>query len=71
MNKIKVLLSERDMTVKQLSDVSGIPRRTLDPYISGKAKWENCTGKVLLAVSDALDIDPHALVEGSVKVEIQ
>ena len=62
MSKIKSLLSEREMTVQQLADKAGLSKRTLDPYVSGKAQWENARGHVLLAVADALDIDPHVLV---------
>ena len=50
------------MTVQQLADKAGLSKRTLDSYVSEKAQWENARGHFLLAVADALDIDPHVLV---------
>lgn len=71
MSVIKVLLAEKKMTTQQLAEKSGISKRTLDPYIAGKSEWKNARGHVLLAVADALNIDPHVLVEGKVKIELK
>ena len=48
--------------MQQLADKAGLSKRTLDSYVSEKAQWENARGHFLLAVADALDIDPHVLV---------
>lgn len=60
---IKELLEERGMTVQNLADDVGVSKRTLDPYIAGKSKWRNARGHLLIAVADALEVDPHALIE--------
>lgn len=60
---IKELLEERGMTVQRLADDIGVSKRTLDPYIAGKSKWRNSRAHLLLDVADALDIDPHTLIE--------
>lgn len=70
MDVIKAILIERGMTIRQLADLSGVSKRTLDPYVSGKAEWKNARGHILLAVADALEIDPHVLVDGKVKISI-
>ena len=62
MSTIKQLLVERNMTVQSLADKAGVSKRTLDPYISGKADWKNARGFILLAVADALEVDPHVLI---------
>lgn len=35
--------------------------------MSGKSKWKNARGQVLLAVADALKLDPHDMVDDSNK----
>lgn len=35
--------------------------------MSGKSKWKNARGQVLLAVADALELDPHDMVDDSNK----
>ena len=34
------------------------------------AEWGNARGKILLAVADALDVDPHLLVNGKAEIRI-
>lgn len=70
MNVLKAILAERNMTLKQLAGLSGVSKRTLDPYLSGKAEWKNARASILLSVADALEIDPHALVQGKVEINI-
>lgn len=70
MDVIKAILMEREMTVRQLSELSGVKKRTLEPYICGKAKWKNARGYILLSVADALNVDPHLLVEGKAHINI-
>ena len=63
MNYIKEIMAEKNLTTEALAKKAGVSKRTLDPYMSGKSKWKNARGQVLLAVADALDLDPHILVE--------
>lgn len=68
MNYVKEVMAQKGLlTTQALADKAGISKRTLDPYMSGKSKWMNARGQVLLAVADALEIDPHVLVESDDK----
>mgnify|MGYP004457615149 CR=1 FL=1 len=50
--------------------LKSINERTLDPHLSGKAEWKNARASILLSVADALEIDPHTLVQGKVEINI-
>ena len=47
--------------------LKNINKRTLDPYLSGKAEWKNAKASILLSLTDTLEIDPHTLAEGKVQ----
>lgn len=63
MNYVKEIMAEKSLTTDALAKKVGVSQRTLDPYMSGKSKWKNARGQLLLAVADTLEIDPHVLVE--------
>jgi DNA-binding Xre family transcriptional regulator len=50
------------LTQKQLADASGQNLRQIQKLESGEAKIENITAKNLLAIADALNVDPHELL---------
>ena len=52
------------MTLHQLSGLTGIDIDELRLIDNGKIKPRNMTAKNLLAIADALGVDPHILVEG-------
>jgi len=70
MDIVKAMLLERGMTVKELAEMASVSRRTIDPYISGSAKWSNARAGVLLKIADALEVDPHILVDGKAEIKI-
>ena len=52
------------ITQRQLTEKSDINIRLVQKYESGEYDLSNMTAKSLLAISDALEIDPHCLVFG-------
>ena len=70
MDVLKALLIEKNKTVKDFCQESGVSRKTLDPYFAEKAKWANASAELLLKVSDTLDVDPHILINGKVEIRI-
>lgn len=68
---LKLLLAERNLTTSQLAKKAGVKKRTLDPYVSGKANLRNARGELLIAVADALEIDPHILVNGEIQINLK
>ena len=59
---LKELRLERGLTQQELADKSGINVRQVQKYESGEYLLENMTAKSFLALSDALAIDPYALL---------
>ena len=50
------------MSQTQLAEAAGIARRRLQEYESGERNPENMAAKTLLALADALEVDPHWLI---------
>lgn len=50
------------LTQKRLSDLSGVNIRQIQRVENGESEAGNLTAKNLLAIADALGIDPHGLV---------
>ncbi len=50
------------LTQKQLGDASGVNIRQIQRVELGEAQAGNLTAKNLLALADALEVDPHDLV---------
>lgn len=50
------------LTQKQLADLSGVNVRQIQRVEIGEAEAGNLTAKNLLAIADALGVDPHALL---------
>lgn len=51
------------MTQRELADASGINIRQIQKFECGEYKIENMTAKNLLAIADALGVDPHILLD--------
>lgn len=51
------------MTQKQLAEVSGVNPRQIRRVEIGEAEAGNLTAKNLLALADALNVDPRYLIE--------
>lgn len=52
------------MTQQQLAEASGVNVRQIRRVESGCSTEGNMTAKNLLAIADALGVDPHTLLEG-------
>jgi len=60
---LKRLLEERGLTVQQFAEQTGLSKRTLDTYSSGAKSFHKTQAWFLMAVADALHVDPHVLLE--------
>ena len=52
------------LTQQQLSDMTGINIRQIQRLEYDEASMDNVTAKNLIALADALGVDPHELLEG-------
>lgn len=53
------------LTQKQLAEASGVNPRQIRRVEIGEAEAGNLTAKNLLALADALGVDPHDLIRGA------
>lgn len=63
MTKLKEIRTKRKLTQKELSDMSKVNWRQIQRVENGEAKIENLTAKNLIALADALKVDPRELLE--------
>ena len=61
-NALKEARVAAGFTQQQLADAAGVNIRLVQKVEGGEAKAENLTAKNLLALADALDVDPHDLI---------
>lgn len=59
---IKEARSNARMTQQQLADQSGVNVRQIQRVESGESLAGNLTAKNLIAIADALSVDPHNLI---------
>ncbi len=59
---IKDVRLSRGMTQKQLASLSSINIRQIQRFERGDFVTGNMTAKNLLAIADALGVDPHVLI---------
>lgn len=57
---LKELMKEKDISTSQLSEITGISKRTLEGYISRRRKISFENG---LKIADALGVDPKLLIK--------
>lgn len=62
---LRRLLDERGWSTQRLAEVSHLSRRTLEPYVSSLSSFRNARAWILIAVADALQVDPHLLLENN------
>lgn len=60
---LRKALESAGLSQSQLSRMTGINLRQIQKMCAGEYKMENITGRNLLLISDALNIDPHTLVD--------
>lgn len=56
------LMKEKCITSQQLSELTGISKRTIDEYRGSRKKEPSLSNG--LKIADALNVDPHELLEG-------
>lgn len=61
---LKELRKKRGLTFQALSDLSGIPLKTLQRYEAGTCKLENMTLINAVKLADALGVHPRELLKG-------
>lgn len=59
---IKEARKSARMTQQQLADESGVNVRQIQRVESGESLAGNLTAKNLIAIADALGVDPHSLI---------
>lgn len=52
---LQTILSNKNMSMYRLSQLSGVPKTTVIDLCSGKSSIENCNAKTVLQLSKALD----------------
>lgn len=60
---LKVLREKAGYTQKRLAEAVGVDIRRIQRLEKGEIKVENITAKKFLALADALQVDPHQLLE--------
>lgn len=60
------IMKENGVTSQQLSDATGIPKRTIEEY-RNKRQGREPSLSTGLKIADALGIDPHELIEDDMK----
>lgn len=61
--KFKALRQAAGLTQKQLAEASGVNPRQIRRVEIGEAEAGNLTAKNLIALADALGVDPHILID--------
>lgn len=62
-NALRKFRQAQGLTQKQLSDLSGVPVRAIQKYEGGEYKISGMTLRYALMLCDALEIDPHTLLD--------
>lgn len=60
--KLSAALQAAGMSQSELSRRSGVNLRLIQKMISGESKMGNIAAKNLIAIADALGVDPHTLL---------
>ena len=63
------IMRERSMSIRQLSEATGIPYRTLINYTSGRRDFLSISAESYLRICNALNVSPHTL-SGQYNLEI-
>ena len=61
----------RGMSQKQLADKSGVDLRRIQRIEAEEIRLPNITGNSLIALADALKVDPHILVANTNEVRLK
>nr|DAV38332.1 MAG TPA: helix-turn-helix domain protein [Caudoviricetes sp.] len=58
--KLSEIMKEKKITTQQLADMTGIKKRTLEAYRSGRIEPSFTVG---LCIAKALDVNPYKLLD--------
>lgn len=62
MSKLKQILKDKGYTTAQFAEMTGISKRTLEPYVSGARSFVNTPVWLAVRIADALKVDIHDLL---------
>lgn len=62
-NALRKFRQAQGLTLKRLSELSGVPMRAIQKYEGGVYEISNMTLRYALMLCDALEIDPHTLLD--------
>lgn len=57
------LMKEKGLTIKALSQLSGVSSRTIELYTSGRRDIGNARARIVVSLADALQVHPRELFE--------
>jgi len=57
--KLRILMAEKGLNFRKLSELSGVSKNTLSNINNGKT----CNGEVLIRITKVLEINPGSLLE--------
>jgi len=60
---LKTILDERNMSMYKLSQISGVPKTTVNDICSGKSSIDGCTAKTVYQLSKALNCTMEELMK--------
>lgn len=63
MNTLQAQRQAKGLTQKQLAEKSGVPLKTIANYEINRRNIANAQAHIVLALADALEIDPHILIK--------
>lgn len=62
-NTLRKFRHAQGLTLKQLSELSGVPMRAIQKYEGGEYEIGNMTLRYALRLCDTLEIDLHLLID--------
>ena len=64
--RLKEIMLAKGVTVKKLSELSGVSPRTIEQYTCGRAVLRNARAHIVISLAEALDVPPKDLIEDEV-----
>ena len=56
-------MRQQNLTAQSLSNLSGISKRTIEQYTSGRRIISNAKACIVIALADALQVHPRDLID--------
>ena len=61
--RLNDLIKSRGLTIKSLSQLSGVSTRTIELYTSGRRDIGNARARIVISLADALQVHPRELLD--------